>query len=160
MASKKKRSREHLIMDIWDTPPDRDALGRRGEELIKELATRRANGEYYIDHDTFGKQLDYLLGPRRTVELGDDELGDEEMRHVRCLEKSGRMFNGAAMFLDLLLEPEAAENTIGDLRELYGRRRATRPRYAMCWLFFQVGWVLYGRAMDIYGRFTRARVGK
>jgi hypothetical protein len=42
-------------------------------------------------------------------------------------EESVRLFNGAAMFLDLILEPDAAETAIGDLAE-------------MVWLLVQVGW--------------------
>ncbi len=69
-------------------------------------------------------------------------------------------FNALADVLDLLLEPDAAEAAIGDLAEMYRQRSESRPRYAKVWLFVQVGWLVYARAMDVYSRFTRARAGK
>jgi hypothetical protein len=79
---------------------------------------------------------------------------------VRPLERPGRLFNALAKFLDLLLEPDAAETAIGDLAEMYRQRSERSPGYAKVWLLVQVGWLVYGRAMDVYSRFTRARAGK
>jgi hypothetical protein len=78
----------------------------------------------------------------------------------RSVERAERLFGTLANFLDLLLEPDAAENAIGNLAELYLRRLATNPRHAKRWLFAQVLWIIYGRAMDVFGRFVKARAGK
>jgi hypothetical protein len=77
-------------------------------------------------------------------------------------EKAGatRLFETLANVLDLLLEPEAAEDAIGNLAELYARRVAVGPGHAKRWLVAQVIWIIYGRAMDLFGRFMRARAGK
>jgi hypothetical protein len=72
----------------------------------------------------------------------------------------GPLFNRAAMFLDLALEPDAAEDAISNLAELYARRLAVNPGHAKRWLVAQVLWVVFGRAMDLFSRFTRARAGK
>jgi hypothetical protein len=64
------------------------------------------------------------------------------------------------MFLDLILEPDAAEDALGNLAELYARRLAVNPSHAKRWLIAQVVWIVYGRAMDVWGRFTTARAGK
>jgi len=73
---------------------------------------------------------------------------------------SMRLFNGTAMFLDLILEPDASEATIGNLAEQYPRRLAANPGHAKRWLIVQVSRIVYGRAMDVLGRFTKALAGK
>lgn len=84
----------------------------------------------------------------------------EVERQPGRLDGPKRLFNGVANFLDLLLEPEAAENAVGNLAELYVRRLAVNPGHAKRWLIAQVVWIVFGRAMDLFGRFTRARAGK
>src|SRR5208337_2399540 len=85
------------------------------------------------------------------------ERRTEREKTIRSTEKSVRLFNMAADFLDLLLEPDAAESAIGNLAELYLTRFAANPRHARRWIIAQVLWITYGRAMDVFGRFTRAR---
>ena len=92
--------------------------------------------------------------------IKEDLLIDAGVVERRPLERPGRLFNALANFLDLLLEPDAAETAIGDLAEMYRQRSERSPGYAKVWLVVQVGWLVYGRAMDVYSRFTRARAGK
>ncbi len=77
-----------------------------------------------------------------------------------AIPTDARLPGSAANFLDLLLEPEAAEEAIGNLSELYERRLVVNPGHAKRWLVAQVVWIVFGRAMDVFGRFMRARAGK
>lgn len=85
---------------------------------------------------------------------------DAAHENVRSIETSVRLFNSLAHFLDLLLEPDAADDVIGNLRELYARRLAVDSAHAKRWLVAQVVWIVFGRAIDILGRVMRARAGK
>jgi hypothetical protein len=78
----------------------------------------------------------------------------------RLHERPAQRFNMLAKFLDLILEPDKAESTIGNLAELYWRRLRADPSHAQQWLVAQVGWIVFGRAMDVFRRFMRARAGK
>jgi hypothetical protein len=78
----------------------------------------------------------------------------------RSHERPLQRFNTVAKFLDLILEPDKAESTIVNLAELYERRLRADPGHAQRWLFAQVGWIVFGRAMDLFRRFMRARAGK
>lgn len=82
----------------------------------------------------------------------------EMMRH--SADRPAQRFNKLAKFLDLILEPDKAESTIGNLAELYGRRLRADPSHAQRWLVAQVGWIVFGRAMDVFHRFMRARAGR
>ena len=74
--------------------------------------------------------------------------------------RATRLFETLANVLDLLLEPDAAEDAIGNLAELYARRLAVNPGHAKRWLVAQVLWMVFGRAIDLFGRIMRARAGK
>jgi hypothetical protein len=76
------------------------------------------------------------------------------------VERSTAYFHRVADFLDLLLEPNEADEAIGNLEELYIRRFATNPHHARRWLFAQAVWIVFGRATDMLHRFMRARAGK
>ena len=78
----------------------------------------------------------------------------------RSHERPAQLFNTLAKFLDLILEPDEAESTIGNLAELYARRLRADPGHAQRWLVAQVVWIVFGRAMDVFRRFMRARAGK
>jgi hypothetical protein len=80
----------------------------------------------------------------------------EQRSHERPLQ----LFNTLAKFLDLILEPDKAESAIGNLAELYERRLRADPVHAQRWLVAQVGWIVFGRAMDVFRRVMRARAGK
>jgi hypothetical protein len=75
-------------------------------------------------------------------------------------QREDRVFQGLASFIDLILPSDRAEGVIGDLAEGYARRMARSPRHARRWLGFQVAWIVYGRAMDLFRLFNRARAGK
>ena len=62
--------------------------------------------------------------------------------------------------IDLLLEPEAADGVIGDLAEGYAKRLHRGHAHAKRWLVAQFVWVIFGRVLDLYGRFSKARAGK
>jgi hypothetical protein len=111
----------------------------------------------------------YLDPPERALVLSLDEKSqiqalDRTQPGLRGREQeqeeAQREFNWVASVLDLLLEPDTAEEAIGDLAELYVRRRAVNPGHAKRWLIVQFLWIVFGRAMDVFGRFMRARAGK
>jgi hypothetical protein len=78
----------------------------------------------------------------------------------RSHERPAQRFNTLAKFLDLILEPDEAESTIGDLAESFAPRFRADPGHAQWWLVAQVGWIVFGRAMDVFRHFMRARAGK
>jgi hypothetical protein len=109
----------------------------------------------------------YLDPPERALVLSLDEKSQIQALdrtqpglRGREQEEAQREFNWVASVLDLLLEPDTAEEAIGDLAELYVRRRAVNPGHAKRWLIAQFLWIVFGRAMDVFGRFMRARAGK
>lgn len=57
--------------------------------------------------------------------------------------------------LDLVLEPEDAENAIGNLLEAYERRRGDRA-HAKRWLWAQAGWIVVNRGVELLGRIRSA----
>ena len=85
---------------------------------------------------------------------------DERQRELYDELRRRRLFQGTAMLLDMILEPVSAEDAIGNLAELYASRVAVNPGHAQRWLIAQVFWIVFGRAMDLFGRFMRARAGK
>jgi hypothetical protein len=85
-------------------------------------------------------------------------LADSDLAH---LQRPARLFNSLAKFVDLILDDDdKAESTIGNLAELYGRRLSADRGHAQRWLVMQVGWIVFGRAMDVLHRFMRARAGR
>jgi uncharacterized Zn finger protein (UPF0148 family) len=78
----------------------------------------------------------------------------------RSHERPAQRFNTLAKFLDLILKPDNAESAIVILAELYERRLRADPSHAQRWLVAQVGWIVFGRAMDVFRHFMRARAGK
>jgi hypothetical protein len=77
----------------------------------------------------------YLDSPERALVLSLDEKSQIQALdrtqpglRGREQEEAQREFNWVASVLDLLLEPDTAEEAIGDLAELYVRRRAVNPR--------------------------------
>jgi hypothetical protein len=72
----------------------------------------------------------------------------------------GETFRRVANFVDLILEPEAADSVIGDLFEDYSRRCGMGRGHLKRWLIAQLGWIIFGRALDIVRRAVRARAGK
>ena len=71
-----------------------------------------------------------------------------------------RAFLNASKFIDLILEPEDAENLIANLHEGFQRRAALEGGHARRWLWAQVGWIAFGRALDVVRNVVRARAGK
>jgi len=72
----------------------------------------------------------------------------------------GRLFKILTNLVDFVLDPDSAESTIGDLSEHYARRVAEDPGHAKWWLVAQVIRIISGRALDVFGHFMRARMGK
>jgi hypothetical protein len=128
------------------------AAKKKRSLAVKVMLEERAG---QIDRHRLRKRLEELDEKLDVFEA----LVDAE-RQRRGLEKPTRLFNGVADFLDLLLEPEAAEDAIDNLAEVYVRRLAANPGHAKRWLIAQVIWIIYGRAMDVFGRFMKARAGK
>jgi len=71
-----------------------------------------------------------------------------------------RKFLSAAKFVDLILEPEAAESAIGDLAEGFQRRAPLDGGHAIRWLWAQVAWLTFNRVLNVVRRVVRARAGK
>jgi hypothetical protein len=71
-----------------------------------------------------------------------------------------KLFSNISLILDLTLEPDAAEEAIGSLSELYNVRLQKNKGHAMRWLVAQSIWILYGRGLDLYGRLVKARAGR
>jgi hypothetical protein len=78
----------------------------------------------------------------------------------RSHERPRQLFNTLAKCLDLILEPDKAESTIGDLAESYAPRLRADPGHAQRWLWAQVCRIVFERAMDVFRLFMRARAGK
>jgi hypothetical protein len=131
--------------------------------MIHPVTKQFVTAEHLVDID-----MDYREG------LPDDEPVDEYDIHVVVATQSvgwevvktqldpsaTRLFGRIQQFVDLLLEPESAESAIANLDELYRRRLAKNPGHAKRWLVAQVGWIVFGRAMELFGRFSAARAGK
>ena len=71
-----------------------------------------------------------------------------------------RRFIKAAKFIDLILEPEAAESAIGDLAEGFQRRAPLDRSHATRWLWAQVARLTFHRVLDLVRNVVRARAGK
>ena len=52
------------------------------------------------------------------------------------------------------------EVAIRALTDEYLKRISRGATFAKWWLGFQVGYIVFGRVIDLYGRFTKARAGK
>jgi len=74
--------------------------------------------------------------------------------------REGKTFRGMAHFIDLILEPEAAESAIGDLAEGFQRRAPLDLGHATRWLWAQVARLTFHRALDIVRSVALARAGK
>jgi hypothetical protein len=133
MAPKKKRSQEHV-------------LPRSLEFLVYDSAEAPLE-----------PVLIKMVRPLMKSDL--EMLTKADLETLRRWRPTQR-FNTLAKFLDLILEPDEAESTIGDLAESYARRLWADPGHAQRWLVAQVGWIVFGRAMDVFRRFMRARAGK
>jgi hypothetical protein len=73
---------------------------------------------------------------------------------------AARLFHRLERFIDILLEPEKAESAIANLDELYRRRLELDGGHAKRWLIAQVGWIVFGRGMELLRMFSAARAGK
>jgi hypothetical protein len=137
MASKKPHDiPKQIVREAYER-----VKANRGAPGVKSLATL---------NDELEEQLRMLT---------ERMLTEDNLAILRRL-RSEPLFNRAAMFLDLALEPDAADDAIGNIAELYARRLDVNPGHAKRWLVAQVTWIVFGRAMDLFGRFMRARAGK
>ena len=71
-----------------------------------------------------------------------------------------RRFHSAAKIIDMIFEPEAAESAIGDLAEGFQRRAPKDSGHATRWLWAQVAWLTFNRALAVVRSVVRARAGK
>jgi hypothetical protein len=127
---------------------------REQEQLERRLRAELERGES-VDVGKFVAALH--RASRQGLRIGRDPFRLES-REQRSTEDG--LFRGAANIIDLLLEPDDAESTIGDLAERYRLRVETNPAHAKRWLIVQVGWLAFGRAMELLARFSAARAGK
>ena len=102
-----------------------------------------------------GKRV-FFLEIKETVSVGETTLPSNQF----ATGLNDRGFSGAARLIDLILPPDAAESVIGDLGEQYSRRVKADAAHAKWWLFAQVVWIVFGRAMDVVARVSAARAGK
>jgi hypothetical protein len=121
----------------------------------QSFSSARATATVIPYSDTVYDSADPSLEPLRIKAVRPLTKSD-----LAYLERPAQLFNTLAKFLDLILEPDKAESTIGNLAELYERRLWADPRHAQRWLVAQVGWIVFGRALDLFRRFMRARAGK
>lgn len=114
----------------------------------------------YNSAEPFFEQL--RIGKVRSLTKSDlAYLAKSDLEMLRrSHERPAQRFNTLAKFLDLILEPDKAESTIGNLAELYARRLRADPSHAQRWLVAQVVWIVFGRAMDVFRRLMRARAGR
>jgi hypothetical protein len=113
--------------------PRENRVYRYDEAILKHLVVERGTVRLLAEKSGEGQRFDVL-----------SDLADLSIKVVRPLteddllilkrSRSGPLFNRAAMFLDLALEPDAAEDAIGNLAELYARRSAVNPGHAKRWL--------------------------
>src|SRR5271166_1022220 len=94
---------------------------------------------------------DHLWGVEfvRTHPDTDQEETIFKVSVVAPTPEATRFFGIAAQIIDLVLEPEAAESAIVNLSELYVRRHRMSSGHAKRWLIAQLGWIVFGRAMDV-----------
>ena len=126
----------------------------------QSFSSVRATATVIPYSDTVYDSADPSLEPLRIKAVRPLTKSDLAYLERRSNERPLQRFNTLAKFLDLILEPDKAESTIGNLAELYERRLWADPSHAQRWLVAQVGWIVFGRAMDVFRRFMRARAGK
>jgi hypothetical protein len=174
MAPKKKRSQDVASAGNFGTSEVPNALpGARTGFAAGSFGTpiRWLDGSFishenraFLIYDPADPSLEVSLRIETVRPLTKSDLAylaksDLEMLR-RSHERPAQRFNTLAKFIDLILESDKAESTIGNLAELYARRLRADPSHAQRWLVAQVGWIAFGRAMDLFRRFMRARAGK
>jgi hypothetical protein len=150
-------SESSLILDFVNQNPARRWGLRELEELKGEITAELQGEINNMERVAFSRLLEQVAR-----QLSDQELHVNNIRARlgRPRSTEDALFRGAANIVDLLLEPESAESAIGDLEERYRRRVKIDAAHAKRWLIIQVGWLAFGRAMELLGRFSAARAGK
>jgi hypothetical protein len=117
------------------TPMDRQALAERSRRLKEEAA-----------------RIDLQIMPTdfsadtRALAPTDPRLDPSQIGY-------------AAMCLDFILDGATADETIGDLVELYRRRRNAGLRYADAWLWAQVGRAAFNQGIAAVRAIAGATLG-
>ena len=128
----------------------RDSFKEMGLTLKKRGVTHVVEVESTLE---FVSQLDERH--RKIFRVGAEVIANDI-----AITPEGETFRRVANFIDLILEPEDAEDLIANLDEGFQRRAAVEGGHGRRWLWAQVGWIMFGRALDVVRSVVRARAGK